>query len=112
MKSWWATRQDRAHVPTSDSIQSPATRSRPTALRIGAVAMAATMAAGAVLAGLAAAQAPAPAKPAAPPPVLDIPDAPKPRSAEAWLVMDHATGRVLAARTSTSAWSRPASPRS
>lgn len=46
--------------------------------------------------GLALAQAPTPtAKPAAPPP-LTIPDAPRPVSAKAWLVMDEATGKVLA----------------
>lgn len=44
--------------------------------------------------GLALAQAPT-TKPAPPPP-LTIPDAPKPVSAKAWLVMDEATGKVLA----------------
>jgi D-alanyl-D-alanine carboxypeptidase (penicillin-binding protein 5/6) len=43
--------------------------------------------------GLALAQSPT-AKPAPPP--LTIPDAPKPVSAKAWLVMDEATGKVLA----------------
>ena len=54
--------------------------------------------AGAVFAtGLGAAPTPAPAPAAqhAPPP-LEIPDAPKPPNAKAWLVMDDATGRVLA----------------
>ncbi len=41
------------------------------------------------------AQAPA-APAAAPPPPLVIPEAPKPGSAKAWLVMDDATGKVLA----------------
>ena len=45
--------------------------------------------------GLALAQSPA-TKPAAAPPPLTIPDAPKPVSAKAWLVMDEATGKVLA----------------
>ena len=54
--------------------------------------------AGAVFAtGLGAAPAPAPAPAAQPaPPPLEIPDAPKPPHAKAWLVMDDATGRVLA----------------
>jgi serine-type D-Ala-D-Ala carboxypeptidase (penicillin-binding protein 5/6) len=41
---------------------------------------------------------PAVAKPAAAvkPPALAIPDAPKPKTAKAWLVMDDATGKVLA----------------
>ena len=51
------------------------------------------------MAGLALAQAPAgttaPAAKPAPPP-LTIPDAPKPVSAKAWLVMDDATGKILA----------------
>ena len=98
MKSRWAPRPDRAHVPTSRS--NSATRS---ALRTAAAAALATVLTGALLTGLAWAQAPAkptPAKPtpapAVSPPALKTPDAPKPRSAEAWLVMDHATGRVLA----------------
>jgi serine-type D-Ala-D-Ala carboxypeptidase (penicillin-binding protein 5/6) len=33
---------------------------------------------------------------AAEPPTLSIPDAPKPKTAKAWLVMDEATGKVLA----------------
>lgn len=54
--------------------------------------------AGAVFAtGLGAAPTPAPAPAAQPaPPPLQIPDAPKPPHAKAWLVMDDATGRVLA----------------
>jgi len=54
--------------------------------------------AGAVFAtGLGAAPTPAPAPAAQPaPPPLQIPDAPKPPHARAWLVMDDATGRVLA----------------
>ncbi len=52
----------------------------------------------AVLTGLVLAQTPAappaPANPAPPP--LTIPDAPKPAAAKAWLVMDDATGKVLA----------------
>ena len=55
---------------------------------VGAAVALATLAVGAVIA-----QAP---PPAAKPPVLAIPAAPKPASASAWLVMDHATGRVLA----------------
>jgi serine-type D-Ala-D-Ala carboxypeptidase (penicillin-binding protein 5/6) len=43
------------------------------------------------------AQTPAPTAPAAAkPPALAIPDAPKPKTAKAWLVMDDATGKVLA----------------
>jgi serine-type D-Ala-D-Ala carboxypeptidase (penicillin-binding protein 5/6) len=45
--------------------------------------------------GLALAQSPA-TKPASAPPPLTIPDAPKPVSAKAWLVMDEGTGKVLA----------------
>lgn len=54
--------------------------------------------AGAVFAtGLGAAPTPAPAPAAQPaPPPLEIPDAPKPPHAKAWLVMDDATGRILA----------------
>ncbi len=54
--------------------------------------------AGAVFAtGLGAAPTPAPAPAAQPaPPPLQIPDAPKPPHATAWLVMDDATGKVLA----------------
>ncbi|MFZ5635870.1 MAG: D-alanyl-D-alanine carboxypeptidase family protein [Pseudomonadota bacterium] len=50
------------------------------------------------MAGLALAQAPAGAPPAAKPapPPMAIPDAPKPASAKAWLVMDDATGKILA----------------
>ena len=55
---------------------------------VGAAVAIATLAVGAVIA-----QAP---PPAAKPPVLAIPAAPKPASANAWLVMDHATGKVLA----------------
>lgn len=48
-------------------------------------------------AGLAFAQAPAPAaKPAALSDNLPIPDAPAPATSKAWLVMDYATGEVLA----------------
>jgi serine-type D-Ala-D-Ala carboxypeptidase (penicillin-binding protein 5/6) len=48
--------------------------------------------------GMVLAQAPAgaPKPDAAKPPSLTIPDAPKPVSAKAWLVMDDATGKVLA----------------
>ena len=48
--------------------------------------------------GLALAQAPAPAPPpaAAAPAAVAIPDAPKPAQSTAWLVMDYATGQVLA----------------
>lgn len=46
--------------------------------------------------GLALAQSPATKPASAPPPPLTIPDAPKPVSAKAWLVMDEATGKVLA----------------
>ncbi len=45
--------------------------------------------------GLLQAQTPAPAPRPAPPP-LSIPDAPKPATASAWLVMDATTGKVLA----------------
>lgn len=50
------------------------------------------------MAGIALAQAPAGAPPAAKPapPPMAIPDAPKPASAKAWLVMDDATGKILA----------------
>ena len=49
--------------------------------------------------GLAIAQVPAPApvaRPAAPSDNLPIPDAPAPAVSKAWLIMDHATGQVLA----------------
>lgn len=90
----WASRHHRAFVPNPDSTP------RHAMLRTAAAAALGTMLTGALLASLAIAQTPAPAKPTAKPavapPVLKVPDAPKPVSAEAWLVMDHATGRVLA----------------
>ncbi len=46
--------------------------------------------------GLAIAQAPAPARPAALSDNLPVPDAPAPKVSKAWLVMDYATGQVLA----------------
>ena len=50
--------------------------------------------------GLAIAQAPAPAPAAAKPAALSdnlpIPDAPAPATSKAWLIMDYATGQVLA----------------
>ncbi len=63
------------------------------AVRIGLGAACAVWMMGLVLAQTPAA-APATAKPAPPP--LAIPDAPKPVTAKAWLVMDDATGKVLA----------------
>lgn len=73
------------------------------ALRQGAVRVWLATACAVGMAGLVLAQtplaqtpaaAPAAAKPA--PPSLAIPDAPKPVTAKAWLVMDDATGKVLA----------------
>jgi len=66
---------------------------RSTSLGAGAVALAAVLAA-----GLVSAQAPAPtpapvAGPAAP---VAVPQAPKPSTSSAWLVMDYASGQVLA----------------
>lgn len=46
--------------------------------------------------GLALAQTPAPARPAALSDNLPVPDAPAPKVSKAWLVMDYATGQVLA----------------
>lgn len=46
--------------------------------------------------GLAIAQAPSPARPAALSDHLPVPDAPAPKVSKAWLVMDYATGQVLA----------------
>ncbi len=73
---------------------------------IALVAMSATLVIGAAAqttpsandaAATSAAAAPAAGKPASvKPPALSIPDAPKPRTAKAWLVMDDATGKVLA----------------
>jgi D-alanyl-D-alanine carboxypeptidase (penicillin-binding protein 5/6) len=70
------------------SGRSPARDSGRTAMRWWTAAAAALC-----TVGLALAQSPT-AKPAPPP--LTIPDAPKPVSAKAWLVMDEATGKVLA----------------
>lgn len=68
------------------------------ALRQGAVHVWLATACAVGMTGLVLAQtpaaAPAAAKPAPPP--LAIPDAPKPATAKAWLVMDDATGKVLA----------------
>ena len=71
------------------------------ALRQGAVRVWLATACAVGMTGLVLAQTPlaqtpaaAPAKPAPPP--LAIPDAPKPVTAKAWLVMDDATGKVLA----------------
>ena len=56
--------------------------------------------------------APVAATPAALSDNLPIPDAPAPASAKAWIVMDYATGQVLAGENiTTPSWSRPASPR-
>jgi len=46
--------------------------------------------------GFAIAQTPAPARPAALSDNLPVPDAPAPKVSKAWLVMDYATGQVLA----------------
>ena len=46
--------------------------------------------------GTALAQAPAPARPAALSDALPVPDAPAPKVSKAWLLMDYATGQVLA----------------
>ncbi|MGX5673343.1 D-alanyl-D-alanine carboxypeptidase family protein [Thermomonas fusca] len=46
--------------------------------------------------GFAIAQTPAPARPAALSDSLPVPDAPAPKVSKAWLVMDYATGQVLA----------------
>ncbi len=46
--------------------------------------------------GFAIAQAPSPARPAALSDNLPVPDAPAPKVSKAWLVMDYATGQVLA----------------
>lgn len=68
------------------------------ALRQGAVRVWLGAACAVWMAGLALAQTPAaPSAAASPaPPPLTIPDAPKPATAKAWLVMDDATGKVLA----------------
>ena len=46
--------------------------------------------------GFAVAQTPAPARPAALSDNLPVPDAPAPKVSKAWLLMDYATGQVLA----------------
>lgn len=63
-------------------------------LRLAAVALLATSAIGLVFAQTPAALAPSPA--ASQPPPVAIPPAPAPASAKAWIVMDYASGQVLA----------------
>jgi D-alanyl-D-alanine carboxypeptidase (penicillin-binding protein 5/6) len=89
MKTWWAKQRQMTGRRSAGS--------RPAMSGTMSVARSAALVALAVAAtGWALAQtAPAPAAKPAPPP-LAIPDAPKPATAKAWLVMDEATGKILA----------------